>query len=176
MATTRLPTKSLTGLLAGLAAGLALFSIGSSAFALEAGEKAPVINLPGPGGNVDLAALKGKVVYLDFWASWCAPCKQSFPWMNEIQSKYRDAGLQIVAVNLDTKAAEAQKFLSAVPANFSIAFDPKGESAQRYQVKAMPSSYLIDRKGNIQLVHTGFNQGTRDKLEAAVIQALKTQP
>lgn len=168
--------KTVPRLLAGLLIGVALAGTNHAAHAIEAGEKAPAIVLPGSVGNVDLASLKGKVVYLDFWASWCAPCKQSFPWMNDLQSKYRDAGLQVVAVNLDANAADANKFLAATPTNFTIAYDAKAESAQRYQVKGMPSSYLIDRKGNIQLVHMGFNQGARDKLEAAINSALKAQP
>jgi len=170
------PSKPLFKRLTGMIVGCTLTAIGLATHALEIGEKAPAFNLPGSSDSVDISNYRGKVVYLDFWASWCAPCKQSFPWMSELQGKYREAGLQIIAVNLDTKATEAQKFLAAVQPNFTIAFDAKGESARRYDVKAMPSSYLIDRKGNIQLIHTGFSQGAREKLETSIVQALKVQP
>ena len=108
------------------------------AWSLEAGTAAPDLNLPGLKEAVNLAGLKGKVVYVDFWASWCGPCKQSFPFMNELQSKYRAEGFEIVAVNLDAKRDDADKFLAEVPARFTVAFDAKGESAKRFDVKGMP--------------------------------------
>ncbi len=156
--------------------GIALVSSSPAILALETGDKAPALSLPGQSGTVDLANYKGKVVYLDFWASWCVPCKSSFPWMNQMQEKYRDAGLQVIAVNLDAEMADASKFLSSNPASFTIAFDAKGQSAQRFQVKGMPTSLLIDRNGNLVLTHMGFNQGAREKLEASISTALKAQP
>ena len=96
---------------------------------------------------IDLAAWKGKVVYVDFWASWCGPCRQSFPWMNEMQAKYGAQGLQVVGINLDAKRADADQFLAQLPAKFAVAFDPKADSARRFGVKGMPTSVLVDPQG-----------------------------
>jgi cytochrome c biogenesis protein CcmG, thiol:disulfide interchange protein DsbE len=112
------------------------------------------------------------VVYVDFWASWCGPCKQSFPWMNDMQAKYGSKGLQIVGINLDTKASDADQFLAEVPTNFLVAYDPKGDSAKRYQVKGMPSSFLLGPDGKIIKVHTGFRPEQRKELEDAIVAAL----
>ena len=145
-----------------------------AAWSLDAGAAAPDLNLPGLKDAVNLAALKGKVVYVDFWASWCGPCKQSFPFMNELQSKYGAKGFEIVAVNLDAKRGDADKFLAEVPARFNIAFDSKGETAKRFEVKGMPSSYLIGRDGKVIAEHKGFKEEERTQLDARIAQALAT--
>jgi cytochrome c biogenesis protein CcmG, thiol:disulfide interchange protein DsbE len=142
------------------------------AFAVQPGGPAPAIVLPAEGGEFRLDAYRGKVVYLDFWASWCGPCKQSFPFMNSLQSRYADKGLVIVAVNVDTAGEDAQRFLKQVAADFKIAYDPRGEVAKEYAIKGMPSSFLIGRDGKVLSVHTGFNNGSRDQLDLAVQQAL----
>ncbi len=103
-----------------------------------------------------LSDLAGQVVYLDFWASWCKPCRQSFPWMNQMQQKYAAQGLQIIAINLDTESSLAKDFLDKVPAQIPIIYDPEGNIASNYQLLGMPSSYLIDKKGNIRFAHKGF--------------------
>ncbi len=103
-----------------------------------------------------LSALKGQVVYLDFWASWCKPCRKSFPWMNQMQQKYAAQGLQIIAINLDAEEALAKAFLEKVPAQIPIIYDPQGNIASDYQLLGMPSSYVIDKKGNIRFSHKGF--------------------
>lgn len=143
-----------------------------AARALDAGAAAPDLSLPGLADAVSLAGLKGKVVYIDFWASWCGPCKQSFPFMNDLQAKYRNAGLEIVAVNLDAKRGDADKFLAEVPARFAVAFDAKGDSARRFDVKAMPSSVLIDRAGRVVVLHKGFRDEDRQELESRIALAL----
>jgi cytochrome c biogenesis protein CcmG, thiol:disulfide interchange protein DsbE len=141
-----------------------------AAWALEAGNAAPDLELPGLKDAVNLARLKGKVVYVDFWASWCGPCKQSFPFMNDLQSRYGSGGLEIVAVNLDAKRDDADKFLAEVPARFTLAFDPKGDSARRFDVKAMPSSVLIGRDGKVVVAHKGFKEADRKELEERIAQ------
>jgi len=102
--------------------------------AVEPGQPAPAIALPGLAGPVQLDALRGQVVFVDFWASWCGPCKQSFPWLNEMQAKYGARGLRVLAVNVDRQRAHADRFLAQVPARFAVAFDPQGDVAQRYAV------------------------------------------
>jgi cytochrome c biogenesis protein CcmG, thiol:disulfide interchange protein DsbE len=146
--------------------------VAPNAWSLDAGAAAPDLNLPGVKDAVNLADLKGKVVYVDFWASWCGPCKQSFPFMNALQTKYRAQGLEIVAVNLDAKRDDANKFLTDVPAQFTVAFDAKGDSAKRFEVKSMPSSYVIGRDGKVAAVHKGFTAEDRNQLDAAIAQAL----
>jgi cytochrome c biogenesis protein CcmG/thiol:disulfide interchange protein DsbE len=105
---------------------------------------------------LDLTSLRGRVVYLDFWASWCGPCKQSFPWMESLKSTYGDQGLEIITVNLDTERAAADKFLKRFHPTFDVHFDPKGELAEFYKVHGMPSSVLIDRHGVARFTHVGF--------------------
>jgi cytochrome c biogenesis protein CcmG, thiol:disulfide interchange protein DsbE len=155
---------------------VALLALASwQAFAASTGDVAPAVALPGKPANIDTAKLKGKVVYVDFWASWCGPCKQSFPWMNEMHGKYAARGLEIVAINVDAKAADVERFLAASPAKFTVAFDPKGDTPKQFAVKAMPTSYLIDGNGKITLVHAGFREADRSALEAAIVNALEKE-
>lgn len=127
----------------------------------------------GSADAVDLAELKGKVVYLDFWASWCGPCRQSFPWMGELQRDLGKDGLVIVAVNLDQMRSDADKFLSEFKPPFRIAFDPKGGMAERFKVQGMPTSVLIGRDGKTRLVHQGFRTKDRESLEQQIRAALR---
>jgi thiol-disulfide isomerase/thioredoxin len=152
------------------------FLMVTPAYALEVGEKSPDIQLQGQVAPVKLSESAGKLVYLDFWASWCGPCRQSFPWMNEMQAKYGPQGLQIIGVNLDARQEDAQKFLSQHPAAFTLAFDPKGDTPRQFGVKGMPTSFLIGRDGTILGSHVGFKETDRAKLEQQIEAALKAQP
>jgi thiol-disulfide isomerase/thioredoxin len=137
----------------------------------EAG-KAEDFNLPTMQKNIILSSYKGKVVYLDFWASWCPPCRKSFPWMNSMQEKYKSQGLEIIAVNLDANKKDALKFLSTNSAIFTVAFDSEGKTPRKYGVKGMPTSYLIDRDGKIVLQHMGFDDEDRASLEQKIQELL----
>ena len=119
-----------------------------------------------------LSDYQGKVVVLDFWASWCVPCRRSFPWMNEMQRKYGDDGLVIIAVNLDNQASDAEAFLQRYPAEFSIYYDHERQLARQYGVEAMPSSFLIGRDGTVVERHLGFKSGETDDHEAAIVELL----
>jgi thiol-disulfide isomerase/thioredoxin len=141
--------------------------------ALTGGDAAPALELEGPAGPVSLAALQGRGVYLDFWASWCPPCRQSFPWMDEQLARHGAAGLVVVAVNLDRQRAAAEQFLRAVPTRATIAFDPAGDTPRRFGARAMPSSFVIGRDGRVRLQHDGFREEDRVPLEAAIRQALR---
>lgn len=143
------------------------------AHAVEVGQPAPSFELPGQQGTVQLSSYKGKTVYLDFWASWCGPCKQSFPWMNDMQKKYGAKGLRIVGVNLDQKAEDAKAFLATTPAQFDVAFDSAGQSPKQYGVKGMPTSLLIGPDGKVLMVHQGFKPESREELESQIKQALR---
>ena len=114
--------------------------------------------VPAPAGaaGLNLAAYKGKVVYLDFWASWCNPCRQSFPWMNDLQQTYGPQGLVVIAVNVDHERDAAQQFLQRYGAQFKIVYDPDGHIASTYNFRDMPTSYLIGRDGTVHYVHAGF--------------------
>jgi thiol-disulfide isomerase/thioredoxin len=114
----------------------------------------------------------GKVVVLDFWASWCTPCRRSFPWLNSMHEKYTEDGLVIVGVNLDLDRAEAERFLGEFPASFRIVYDEDKELAKGFEVIAMPSSYLIGRDGEILERHLGFKVKKQAEYEAAIVNAL----
>lgn len=144
--------------------------------ATDAGQPAPNVALPDAQGTVvALDTLRGKVVYVDFWASWCGPCRRSFPWMNEMQQKYGSKGLAIVAVNVDKKRADADKFLAQLPAGFPVVFDEAGTSPAAFGVKSMPSSYLIDARGNVVLVERGFVDARRTELEDRIKSLLASR-
>ncbi len=152
-----------------------LFCIGFSgtSYALETGAKAPDFELPGAQGTVTLSKTSGSLLYVDFWASWCGPCKQSFPWMNAMQEKYKAQGLKIIGVNLDGKTEDAKQFLAQNPARFTVAFDPKGVTPKSYGVKGMPTSFLIGKDGTIISQHLGFNAAESEKLEKEIKAALE---
>ena len=134
----------------------------ASAFAQSGGKyQAPAFTLPGQNQTIQLSNYKGKVVYLDFWASWCGPCKRSFPWMNELQTLYGEDGFEIIAINLDTSRKDAEEFLKEMPAKFKVAFDKSGKTAEAYNLKAMPSSFLIDKNG--RLVHKSLGYRVEEK-------------
>ncbi|HTE41149.1 MAG TPA: TlpA disulfide reductase family protein [Steroidobacteraceae bacterium] len=120
-----------------------------------------------------LPTLKGKVVLLDFWASWCGPCRQSFPWMGELQRRYGDAGLVVVAINLDQDRTLAAEFLTATPAGFRIEYDPQGVLATKFGVTAMPTSVVIDRTGEVRERHRGFKQAQQAAREQSLLRLLK---
>lgn len=124
-------------------------------------------------GNIKLSNYKGQVIYLDFWASWCIPCRKSFPWMNSIQKRYAKMGFKIIAVNLDQEQEEAKAFLDKLPAHFTVAYDPEGISAKLFKVKGMPTSYLIDRSGKIVSSHIGFREKEIPMIEQKIKKLLK---
>ncbi len=127
---------------------------------------------PAQAQDFSLSAYKGHVVYLDFWASWCTPCRLSFPWMNQLQREYAAKGLVVVAVDVDHDRALANQFLQQTPAQFKIVYDPNGQIAQKYGVTDMPTSFVIGRDGKVQYVHSGFTQGREGEYEAHVMSLL----
>ncbi len=169
-----LPRGAAAGLM-----GLALLFAGTlPARAAAVGDVAPNFQLPATrdpqsgAPTVRLADLRGKVVYLDFWASWCGPCKQSFPWMNDVQSRYGSKGLEIVAIDVDTHSDDARAFLAALPPRFRVAFDVQGVTPRQYAIRGMPTSILIGADGKVLLVHNGFRAEDTAEVEAGIQQAL----
>lgn len=106
----------------------------------------------------DIESYRGKVLYLDFWASWCGPCHESFPWMNQLRENYSEDELAIVAVNVDANRAEAESFLKQRPASFDVVFDQRGELPAQFDVMGMPTAYLYSAKGELMATHIGFRK------------------
>ena len=123
----------------------------------------------------DLSHYRGKVVVVDFWASWCEPCRHSFPWLNEMQARYADRGLVVIGINVDRAPSDAARFLRDVPASFSIVYDPTGSIAERYDVPGMPSSFVFGPDGEMVARHIGFREGLRKEREAE-LQKLLAEP
>ena len=123
-------------------------------------------------GELDLTGQKGKVVYLDFWASWCKPCRESFPWMNALLKKYPADKFTVMTVNLDASAEEMQRFLERMPADFDIYHDASGVIADKFELEGMPTSYLIDANGNVVRKHIGFYTGKIEEYEREIEELL----
>jgi thiol-disulfide isomerase/thioredoxin len=165
-------SNAVTGRRGRLLAAAALFVWSAHACALEPGKPAPGFELNGLDGAVRLDKYQGKLVYLDFWASWCGPCRQSFPWMNEMQAKYGAQGLQVIGVSLDARTDDARGFLATTPARFVVAFDPNGLTPRNYGIRGMPSSVLIGPDGKVVFEHAGFREADRAELENRIKSAL----
>jgi cytochrome c biogenesis protein CcmG/thiol:disulfide interchange protein DsbE len=154
---------------------LTLTAVSTSAWAVEKGDQAPVFDLPSIYADhpaISTASLEGKTVYVDFWASWCAPCLSSLPLYNDIYHKYKDQGLEIVAINVDNPIEDGLDFLLDTPLDFLIPADPDGEAAELFEVIGMPTSYLIEPDGTVKLVHMGFRSGDIEMIEEAILDSL----
>lgn len=150
----------------------------AGASALGAGDAAPSFSLPALDGKqkVSLADYRGKVVWLDFWASWCAPCLSSLPELEALRKQMPADQFQIVAINLDPDAAKARRFLERSPIGYPSAHDPKGQLPEIFGLETMPTSYLIDRKGVIRLVHEGFRKGDIEVIQGEIQKLVKARP
>lgn len=153
-------------------AALTIFTCSVSTTVAADSEPAPDFLVTTDAGQLGLEDLKGKVVYLDFWASWCVPCRASFKWLNEMHARYADQGLVILAINVDEEPALAKEFLADHPAAFRIAYDHAGKVAQAYALKGMPSSYLVDQNGKLHHTHVGFREKDTIHLEAHITALL----
>lgn len=151
--------------------------ISVSVNAADLGSKAPSFTIDAL-KNVTTAQInsdlyKGKVVYVDFWASWCGPCKRSLPKLEELRAKYKGSGFEVIAINMDENAQDAKDFLEKFPVSFPVGVDPKGVVAEKYRITGLPSAYIIDRQGNIGHIVVGFNEKTEfDAIEAAATKLL----
>lgn len=154
----------------------ALLSLGwgPSAGAVEVGDTLSDLDLPDSTVARKMGDLKGRFVYLDFWASWCGPCRQSFAWMNQLQGQYAREQLTVIAMNVDARRADADKFLARNPASFPMAFDARGDSAKKLGIKTMPTSMLISPEGKVLWVHQGFRTEDEPQLQASLAKALQT--
>ncbi|MEO8614372.1 MAG: TlpA disulfide reductase family protein, partial [Luteolibacter sp.] len=134
----------------------------SAADAAKVGQPMPKLSQLLPGASVPNTT--GKVVLVDFWASWCGPCAQSFPVLNKLQSKYGAKGLVIIGIGVDEEAAKYKAFADKMKVSFSVVHDSSHKAAEFFGPSSMPSSYLVDRKGVIRYVHAGF-RGAKTEAE-----------
>ncbi|MBS1818177.1 MAG: TlpA family protein disulfide reductase [Acidobacteria bacterium] len=124
------------------------------------------------GASVHVADLKGKVVLVDFWASWCIPCRKSFPAIEQLHHDFESKGLVVIAVSVDEESKNADLFLSKYPHTMRVALDPKGTAAEAFKVNAMPSTMIIDRSGHVRYTHKGYTDKTVATFRSQVIELL----
>lgn len=153
-----------------IASSLVLALSTSSAFAVSAGDQAPDFKIPRleAKGMISLKQYRGKVVYVDFWASWCGPCRQSLPALNDIRQEFRQKGFEVIAINLDEERDDAMEFLKEFPVAYPTARDTSGKVPEAYGLVGMPTAYLIDRKGKIEFVHEGFRKSDIEELKQKI--------
>jgi cytochrome c biogenesis protein CcmG/thiol:disulfide interchange protein DsbE len=164
-------------LIVAVAAMLAAGAV-SAATGLKPGDPAPGLRLPAADGKVvSLADYRGRVVLIDFWASWCGPCRQAFPAINNLQAEFHDRGFDALAINLDERRKDADQFLAERPHTLTVLFDPKGESATSFGLGGMPSSFVVDREGRVRFAHTGFTSATLEEYRQEIASLLReSQP
>ncbi|KAB2835653.1 MAG: TlpA family protein disulfide reductase [Caedimonadaceae bacterium] len=143
-----------------LFAALLALGISSSGSALTVGERIPDISLPkiGSSGSFSLSSLQGKVTLVDFWGSWCIPCRASFPIYDQLRNQYQGKGFEVVGINEDDQVSSAQDFLNTYVVSFTILHDEKKEAASVFKPNNMPTSFLVDRQGKVVKVYSGFRE------------------
>lgn len=154
---------------------VAVFGLLTSLYVMPSwAEQMKPFSLPSLKGESTISSdvAKGKVVIVDFWASWCEPCKASFPTYNDLLSKYGSKGLVIIGINIDNDKEKALGFLEETPAHFLVAVDPDKKVAEAYNLPTMPTSYIIGRDGNILYTHAGYHEGDLAGMEKEVETAL----
>ncbi|MFK7984505.1 MAG: TlpA family protein disulfide reductase [Sandaracinaceae bacterium] len=143
-----------------VAAAAALIGIAATAYALDEGARAPEIGLTDLNGNrVTTQSLRGKVVLVDFWASWCEPCAEEMPVLERLYQRYRGQGFTVIAVSQDRTAANMRTFLGEHRVSFPVVHDAQHAVAGRYGPGTMPSSFIIDRRGVVRHIHAGYRSG-----------------
>ena len=165
-----------------LSAGViaASLTINTTAFAkVKLNQEFPDFNLPKlqePAKMLKLSSLKGKVVVLDFWASWCEPCKVELPVLNKMNAKYKGKGLEIIGVNEDKEPSDAKTFLNEFPVTMTLLADgQKGDVLTKLEVAGLPVTYVLDKKGKVTKIHKGFKEGDMDTFEKEIVALLKSK-
>ena len=158
----------------GWALAVAVGLAATPAFALGEGERAVDFTLTTlDGKSVKLSSLRGKVVLIDFWATWCKPCKEELPLLEKLHQKWKGKGLVILAININKKKEDATRFASANKLTMQLPFDGSSDVVAKYKPPKMPSSYLVDKKGIIRKLNAGFyGKGDLDKLEKQIAELL----
>ncbi|MES9859751.1 MAG: TlpA disulfide reductase family protein [Candidatus Thiodiazotropha sp. LLP2] len=125
------------------------------------------------GENIKLSELRGNVVMVNFWASWCGPCRQEMPILQQLYDRYQDMGFVLLGVNVDEESALADKMLKDIPVNFPVLYDNENSVSKQYQVKAMPSTFMVDRDGKIRFLHKGYKPGYEDDYQQQIRTLLR---
>ena len=148
--------------------------IANPAFAVDEGDPAPDFSLPvlGEGSTRSLSDSHGKVRYLDFWASWCPPCRVSIPEIVTLQEELGGSRFEVIGINVDERLDDAMRFLGRYPVNYENLSDPQGETAEAYALLGMPTSFVIDPEGRVTLVHVGFRPGDMKAIRAHILELL----
>jgi thiol-disulfide isomerase/thioredoxin len=161
----------------GMTKGLALAAMFASvAFAASSTGPAPGFKLTGRGGqSVDLAQFRGQVVMINFWATWCKPCREEMPLLEDIYKKYKPMGFTMLGVNVQPETGEAEAWLGKLPkpVTFPIAFDVDSKVSKLYKVSTMPTTVLVDRKGNVRVLHRGYKSGDENTYLTHIRSMLK---
>ena len=168
-------TLLVAGLLLSAAVGAGPVSVGDAAPSVElpllTAHQNEGLSLPA-GTPFSLGDLEGKVVYLDFWASWCGPCRMSFPRLEQLRQELGPLGFEVFAINVDEFETDATNFLSEIPVTYPLLYDGGGTAPQRYGILGMPTAYLIDREGQVRLIHQGFRKNDEVQLRAQILELL----
>lgn len=150
---------------------VAIVALAGSMAASAPGMPAPdVILSADTGSTIRLSDLKGRVALLDFWASWCIPCRASFPALDTLNKELGNKGFVVIAVNVDEERQKADQFLSARPHTMTVAFDPQGKVAEAFKLRGMPSTILVDRRGTIRFTHMGYTEKTLAQFRSEILQ------
>jgi len=142
----------------------ASLAVALPALAAPTGAPAPTFTLSSSGGSeVSLAQYKGQVVMINFWASWCGPCRQEFPLLESIYKKYGRMGFTLIGVNVEPDSKAANDWLKQTPVSFPILYDKDSKVSKLYDVAGMPSTVLIDRSGKLRMLHRGYKPGDENE-------------
>lgn len=125
------------------------------------------------GGEMALADLKGQVVMVNFWASWCGPCREEMPHLEALYQRYSSLGFTLLGVNVDKDSKDSLKFLADTPVSFPVLFDPTSKVSELYDVVAMPSTVMIDRNGNLRYIHHGYKPGYENDYQTQIRALLR---
>ncbi len=125
------------------------------------------------GENIKLSELRGEVVMINFWASWCAPCRQEMPLLEELYKKYSDLGFTLLAVNVEEDSSKADILLRDIPVTFPVLFDNTNKVTKLYKVVAMPSTIIVDRDGNMRYLHRGYLPGYEEEYKKQVSELIR---
>lgn len=156
---------------------LTVLALSPQAMALEIGSAVPSLSaLASDGRMLSLDQFRGQVVYVDFWASWCAPCREAIPVLDSLQQRYRTRGFTVLGVNVDTDRRNAQRMMDQLVPVFPVVFDPKGLWPEAFGLREMPSSFLVDASGVVRYVKKGFRGNDAPQIEAAIKAALGEKP
>jgi peroxiredoxin len=153
---------------------LAAVILASAAFAADASGPAPAFTLSAVDGSQGtLSQYKGQVVMLNFWATWCGPCQQEMPLLDQMYKKYKPAGFTLIGVNVDKDAPPVKALLARKPVSFPVFLDPASQVSKAYHVDEMPSSVIIDRKGEIRYIHRGYKPGDENDYQDRIRQLIR---